>query len=99
MDDETDLFSVISEKHVKLTTFELLKAFLLLQIHDPNNSNEEKEKERRYLQDEFSKIEKQIAQFNLNEETLFGSYHWGIVITLLSVSTNINNSGYGNRRT
>ena len=71
----TQVFAFQNDRGKKLSNLEIIKAYFILQIYLSSNSNEKIEENICYLEDEFSKIYKQIVRIDLDEDEVL-NYYW-----------------------
>jgi uncharacterized protein with ParB-like and HNH nuclease domain len=74
----TQVFAFQNDRGKKLSNLEIIKAYFMLQIYLSSNSKERIEENISYLEDELSKIYKQIVRIKLDEDEVL-NYYWRAV--------------------
>ncbi|MBF8964288.1 DUF262 domain-containing protein [Pontibacter sp. FD36] len=74
----TQVFAFQNDRGKDLTKLETIKAFFMLQIYLSGSSKEKIEENISYLEEELSKIYKQIVRINLDEDDVL-NYYWRAV--------------------
>lgn len=72
------VFAFQNDRGKKLSNLEVIKAYFMLQIYLFSVNEEKTEENIKYLEDEFSKIYKQIVRIKLNEDEVL-NYYWRTV--------------------
>lgn len=72
------VFAFQNDRGKKLSNLEVIKAYFMLQIYLFSINEEKTEENIKYLEDEFSKIYKQIVRIKLNEDEVL-NYYWRAV--------------------
>lgn len=72
------VFAFQNDRGKKLSNLEVIKAYFMLQIYLFSINEEKTEDNIKYLEDEFSKIYKQIVRIKLNEDEVL-NYYWRAV--------------------
>ncbi len=71
----TQVFAFQNDRGKKLSNLEIIKAYFMLQIYLSSSSSESIDENIRYLEDELSKIYKQIVRIDINEDEVL-NYYW-----------------------
>lgn len=74
----TQVFAFQNDRGKKLSNLEIIKAYFMLQIYLSSNSKERIEENISYLEDELSKIYKQIVRIEIDEDEVL-NYYWRAV--------------------
>jgi hypothetical protein len=74
----TQVFAFQNDRGKKLSNLEIIKAYFMLQIYLSSNSKEKIEENILYLEDELSRIYKQIVRIKLDEDEVL-NYYWRAV--------------------
>lgn len=74
----TQVFAFQNDRGKKLSNLEIIKAYFMLQIYLSSNSKEKIEENILYLEDELSRIYKQIVRIKLHEDEVL-NYYWRAV--------------------
>jgi uncharacterized protein with ParB-like and HNH nuclease domain len=74
----TQVFAFQNDRGKKLSNLEIIKAYFMLQIYLSSNSKERIEENIGYLEDELSKIYKQIVRIEIDEDEVL-NYYWRAV--------------------
>lgn len=74
----TQVFAFQNDMGKKLSNLEIIKAYFMLQIYLSSNSKERIEENISYLEDELSKIYKQIVRIKIDEDEVL-NYYWRAV--------------------
>lgn len=74
----TQVFAFQNDRGKKLSNLEIIKAYFMLQIYLSGNSKEKIEENILYLEDELSRIYKQIVRIKLDEDEVL-NYYWRAV--------------------
>jgi uncharacterized protein with ParB-like and HNH nuclease domain len=74
----TQVFAFQNDRGKKLSNLEIIKAFFMLQIYLSSSSKEKIEENILYLEDELSRIYKQIVRIKLDEDEVL-NYYWRAV--------------------
>ena len=74
----TQVFAFQNDRGKKLSNLEIIKAYFMLQIYLSSTSKEKTEDNIIYLEDELSKIYKQIVRIKLDEDEVL-NYYWRAV--------------------
>jgi len=74
----TQVFAFQNDRGKKLSNLEVIKAYFMLQIYLSSNSKEKIEENILYLEDELSRIYKQIVRIKLDEDEVL-NYYWRAV--------------------
>lgn len=72
------VFAFQNDRGKKLSNLEVIKAYFMLQIYLFSINEKKTEENIKYLEDEFSKIYKQIVRIKLNEDEVL-NYYWRAV--------------------
>jgi uncharacterized protein with ParB-like and HNH nuclease domain len=71
----TQIFAFQNDRGKKLSKLEIIKAYFMLQIYLSGTSKEKVEEDIRYIEDELSKIYKQIVRIKIDEDEVL-NYYW-----------------------
>jgi len=71
----TQIFAFQNDRGKKLSKLEIIKAYFMLQIYLSGTSKEKVEDDIRYIEDELTKIYKQIVRINIGEDEVL-NYYW-----------------------
>ena len=74
----TQVFAFQNDRGRKLSNLEIIKAYFMLQIYLSSDSQEKINDNIGYLEDEISKIYKQIVRINIDEDEVL-NYYWRAV--------------------
>lgn len=74
----TQVFAFQNDRGKKLSNLEIIKAYFMLQIYLSSNAQEQINDNIGYLEDEISKIYKQIIRINTDEDEVL-NYYWRTV--------------------
>jgi len=74
----TQIFAFQNDRGKKLSNLEIIKAYFMLQIYLSSNSSEKIEENINYLEEELSKIYKQIVRIQIDEDEVL-NYYWRAV--------------------
>lgn len=74
----TQVFAFQNDRGRKLSNLEIIKAYFMLQIYLSSNAQEKIDDNIGYLEDEISKIYKQIIRINIDEDEVL-NYYWRAV--------------------
>lgn len=73
----TQIFAFQNDRGKKLSNLEILKAFFMLQIYMSGKDKENIEQSINYLENEISKIYRQVERINLSEDEVL-NYYWRV---------------------
>lgn len=74
----TQIFAFQNDRGKKLSNLEIIKAYFMLQIYLSSSTKEKIEENIGYLEDELSKIYKQIVRIKIDEDEVL-NYYWRAV--------------------